>query len=99
MIAEQVLRPSDPGYRRWDWERAEPAEWVPIDPSLPLVIEGCGALCTGMNESDATAVEYLLEKECATQLNARAYGGAKPLPYLDRAIMRRIYVNKYSKLK
>lgn len=64
-----------------------------------VLIEGCGALCTGMNESDATAVEYLLEKECATQLNARAYGGAKPLPYLDRAIMRRIYVNKYSKLK
>lgn len=44
MIAEQVLRPSDPGYRRWDWVRAEPAEWVPIDPSLSLVIEGCGAL-------------------------------------------------------
>lgn len=43
-IAEQVLRPSDPGYRRWDWGRSEPAEWIPVDPSLPLIIEGCGAL-------------------------------------------------------
>lgn len=43
-IAEQVLRPSDPGYRRWNWERSEAAEWLPIDPLLPLVIEGCGAL-------------------------------------------------------
>lgn len=43
-VAEQVLRPSGPGYRRWDWGRSEPAEWVPIDPSLPLVVEGCGAL-------------------------------------------------------
>lgn len=43
-IAEQLLRPVDPGYRRWDWGRSEPAEWVPIDAALPLVIEGCGAL-------------------------------------------------------
>ena len=64
-----------------------------------VLIRGCGALCTGVNEEDATAVEYLLEKECRTELNARAYGGAKPLPFFDRAVMRRIYVQKYSKLK
>ncbi len=43
-VAEQLLRPSTPGYRRWDWGRSGPAEWVPIDPSVPLLIEGCGAL-------------------------------------------------------
>jgi uridine kinase len=43
-VAEQVLRLCDPGYHRWDWERSASAEWVSIDPSLPLVIEGCGAL-------------------------------------------------------
>ncbi|WP_320514100.1 AAA family ATPase [Curtobacterium sp. CFBP9011] len=32
------------GYRRWDWARSEPADWVPVDASAPLVIEGCGAL-------------------------------------------------------
>lgn len=43
-VAEQVLRPSAPGYRRWDWGRSEPAGWVPLDPTQPLVVEGCGAL-------------------------------------------------------
>ncbi|GAA1492213.1 ATP-binding protein [Curtobacterium herbarum] len=32
------------GYRRWDWGRSEPADWVPLDAAAPLVIEGCGAL-------------------------------------------------------
>lgn len=32
------------GYRRWDWEASEPAGWVSVDPDLPVVIEGCGAL-------------------------------------------------------
>lgn len=44
MIADDLLRPARPGYTRWDWERSAPAGWVPVDPDLPLVIEGCGAL-------------------------------------------------------
>lgn len=44
LVADTVLRPSDPAYRRWDWGRSRPAEWVSLDPRLPLVVEGCGAL-------------------------------------------------------
>lgn len=32
------------GYRRWDWARSAPAGWVSLDPTAPLVIEGCGSL-------------------------------------------------------
>lgn len=32
------------GHRRWDWQTSAPADWVPIDPVAPLVVEGCGAL-------------------------------------------------------
>jgi uridine kinase len=32
------------GYRRWDWATSQPADWVPVDAAVPLVIEGCGAL-------------------------------------------------------
>lgn len=32
------------GYRRWDWTTSEPDGWAGIDPRLPVVIEGCGAL-------------------------------------------------------
>lgn len=34
-------------YRRWDWLRSVPAEWVAVPPLRPgelLVVEGCGAL-------------------------------------------------------
>jgi hypothetical protein len=43
-VAETVLRDRDPGWRRWDWASGEPAEWHPVDPAAPIVIEGCGAL-------------------------------------------------------
>ncbi|MCS6581232.1 nucleoside/nucleotide kinase family protein [Curtobacterium citreum] len=32
------------GYRRWDWVADAPADWVSVDPDLPIVVEGCGAL-------------------------------------------------------
>ncbi|PYY62741.1 ATP-binding protein [Curtobacterium sp. MCSS17_011] len=32
------------GYRRWDWEADGPADWASVDPDLPIVVEGCGAL-------------------------------------------------------
>ena len=42
-VVEDVLgAPS--GYRRWDWERSEPAGWVTLDPGALIVVEGCGAL-------------------------------------------------------
>lgn len=45
--AEAVVRDvlgSPSGYRRWDWTTASPADWVPLDPEAPIVVEGCGAL-------------------------------------------------------
>lgn len=32
------------GHRRWDWGAGAPADWVDLDPSEPIVVEGCGAL-------------------------------------------------------
>ncbi|MCS6570278.1 ATP-binding protein [Curtobacterium flaccumfaciens pv. flaccumfaciens] len=32
------------GYRRWDWAADAPADWTSVDPDLPIVVEGCGAL-------------------------------------------------------
>jgi len=43
-VHETILRPHEPGYRRWDWQAGRPAEWVPLDPRAPLVVEGCGAI-------------------------------------------------------
>jgi hypothetical protein len=43
-VAETVLRAEDPGWRRFDWASGTEAEWHPLDPAEPIVVEGCGAL-------------------------------------------------------
>ena len=44
IVVRNVLRPWRPGYRRWDWTAGARADWVRVDPVLPIIIEGCGAL-------------------------------------------------------
>jgi cytidylate kinase len=43
-VAEHVLDPVSPGWRRWDWAADAPADWHPLDPERDLVVEGCGAI-------------------------------------------------------
>lgn len=44
IVAEDVLREVDPGYRRWDWQRQQPGEWVALQPGGDLIVEGVGAV-------------------------------------------------------
>ncbi|RNE48682.1 hypothetical protein C5L39_08240 [Corynebacterium alimapuense] len=44
MVTEDVLHPSSPGFRRWDWEQNQAADWVALDPRENLIIEGVGAI-------------------------------------------------------
>jgi cytidylate kinase len=39
-----VLDPEEPGYRRWDWNTNQPAEWRKLSHDRDLVIEGSGAM-------------------------------------------------------
>lgn len=45
---DQILFPHARGlvgvWQRWDWEHSAPAEAHAVDPSLPLIVEGCGIL-------------------------------------------------------
>jgi uridine kinase len=47
-VTSEMLRPlregGVPRWRRWDWGTSSPAEWHELDPSLPVLVEGCGAL-------------------------------------------------------
>lgn len=43
-VREEVLHPTRPAWTRWDWAAERPAERHPLDPSRPLLVEGCGAL-------------------------------------------------------
>ncbi len=70
-----------------------------IEDRNALLVAGAGALVAASDPSDVEAIHYLLNKECVTECNAAAHGGAKALPPEDRKIMRGIYINAYSKLK
>ena len=48
MLVEDLLVPLSQGrpltLRRWDWQRSRPAGLIEVSRSVPLVVEGCGAL-------------------------------------------------------
>ena len=64
-----------------------------------VLLAGEGALCTGITDSDAKAVEMVLKKGCAARIYAKATGSREKLGLLDASIQRMVYVKKYSKKK
>jgi uridine kinase len=47
-VFERVLEPRSSGsaaaWRRFDWATERAAEWTPVDPNSPLIVEGAGSL-------------------------------------------------------
>lgn len=56
-----------------------------------------GAYCFAATESDAQAVEIILNKGCKAKVEASRLGKPRPLGRLDCALMRIVYLKKYSK--
>lgn len=52
-VADTVLHDTRPGFIPWDWHAGRPGVWVSLDVTLPVIIEGCGAL-TRANRARAT---------------------------------------------
>ena len=83
MVVDDMLDPDAPGYRRWNWQKSEPAEWVELDSDRPLIIEGCGAL-TPLNAAYASLGIWVHRdpedrKEAALRRDRGAFE-----PYWDR---------------
>jgi chloramphenicol 3-O-phosphotransferase len=81
-VVETVLA-KEPGWRRWDWEAGAPAEWVPLDPELPLVIEGSGSLSRAARRL-ATFGVWLELGAAERRRRAIARDGDRYEPYWDR---------------
>ncbi|MDR2610631.1 MAG: class II aldolase/adducin family protein [Clostridiales Family XIII bacterium] len=60
---------------------------------------GLGALCCAAERSDAEAIMMLIEKNVMSLRAAGQYGTARPIPYWERLLLRKVYVSKYSKKK
>ena len=70
-----------------DWQRG-------LSGRNAVLVPGVGAYCTG---EDAQAVAMILKKGAMAELYAQAVGGCEPLGRLDAALMRQVYLHKYSK--
>jgi len=64
-----------------------------------VMLEDNGALCVGSSMEEARAVEIVTDKNCAVSLSADLFGKVKTIGAIDAALMRFIYVQKYSKKK
>ena len=64
-----------------------------------VLLEDNGALCVGSSMEEARAVEIVTDKNCAVSLSADLFEKVKHIGVIDAALMRFIYVQKYSKKK
>lgn len=80
-VVEHLLA-AEPGWRRWDWTRGVAAEWHPLDPHRPIVVEGCGALSrASRSRADwAVWVEY---PEAARRARALERDGETYAPWWE----------------
>ena len=65
--------------------------------SSAVFIQRYGALCCGASKEDALALNIVVEKNCKAFLVAALAGRVKYINHLDAALMRFVYVKKYSK--
>ncbi len=62
-----------------------------------VFVRNHGAYCCGASEGDAKAVQMIMEKNCKALLRGILFGKGKPIGWLDRKLMRFVYLKKYSK--
>lgn len=66
--------------------------------SSAVLIKDLGALCWGKDKSDATAVNMILKKNCKAYFTANIFNKSHPINKFECALMRFIYLKKYSRL-
>ena len=65
------------GFRTWDWAAGRPGAWRSLDPTEPLVVEGCGALTPASRALAGLAL--WLEVDQATRRQPRTRQGRRGL--------------------
>jgi len=70
-------------WRRWDWGTSSPAEWHELDPTRPLIVEGCGALSRASRKLATFAIWVELD-EPTRKARALARDGDAYASHWDR---------------
>jgi uridine kinase len=82
-MVKGVLAAENPGYRRWDWKRNQPAEFHKVNAKRDIVVEGSGCLSRANRDLATFAVWIRLDQ---TERKRRAVGrdGPRFLEHWDR---------------
>ncbi len=64
-----------------------------------VLIKDSGIMSADISLDDALASAMITEKGCRIHIQSRYLGGAKPINMIESALMRFIYLKKYSKIK
>jgi uridine kinase len=83
MAHDEILAADRPRWQRWDWVRAEPAQWHELDHARGILIEGCGALSRA-NRALATFGVWVECDAATRKRRALARDGDTYAPYWDR---------------
>lgn len=86
----QLVGPSGPSLRLSTLARG--------DAGRCAFVPGGGAICAYDEEGDAEAAAMVLEKACMAALAGELLGGAARIPLWETALMRFVYLRKYSRL-
>ena len=62
-----------------------------------VLLKDQGALCCGAVEGDAQAVDMIMSKSALALLGSKVFGKAKTINPVESALMRVVYLAKYSK--
>jgi uridine kinase len=86
-LHDELLLPLSRGqagrWRRWDWTADAPAEWHDVEPGLPLIVEGCGALSRA-NRALATVAIWVELDDASRKRRALDRDGDAYRPHWDR---------------
>lgn len=63
-----------------------------------VMVKDIGAVCWGKDEMDAVAVSMILRKNCKAYFAASAFGHPHYIKPLECALMRKVYLKKYSRM-
>ena len=82
-VFDGILASPTPGWRGWDWDAAVSTDWHEVSRTLPLVIEGSGAL-SRRNRAAATMGIWIELDESTRRHRALDRDGERYAPHWDR---------------
>jgi uridine kinase len=93
-LFEEILTSPTPRWLGWDWDLNRPTDWHPVSRTLPIVIEGSGALSQRNREAATFGIWVELDEPTRRQRALRR-DGQRYAPHWNRwAVQERAFAER-----